>query len=105
MTTSHHDPYAHEPTDAKWAKSQYSGDGNGACVLFTEWPNRDMWISDDKIPLADRTYQAYRPDERMAVLKAIVAGSSETPFVLTEAERQELLALVEANNPGLQLTR
>ncbi|MFJ8432188.1 DUF397 domain-containing protein [Kitasatospora sp. NPDC094019] len=66
-----HDPYDHNPTEASWVKSPFSGDGNGDCVIVARFPNGDVWLGDDKNP--ERPHLAFDHAEWTAFVKAIEA--------------------------------
>ncbi|WP_329579500.1 DUF397 domain-containing protein [Kitasatospora sp. NBC_01250] len=66
-----HDPYDHDPSEADWGKSPFSGDGSGNCVLSARFPNGDIWLGDDKD--LTRPHLAFRRDEWAAVVAAIEA--------------------------------
>ncbi|MER6397233.1 DUF397 domain-containing protein [Kitasatospora sp. NPDC001603] len=68
-----HDPYDHDPATAAWAKSPFSGDGNGNCVIIARFPNGDVWLGDDKD--LTRPHLAFDQAEWSAFVKAIEAGS------------------------------
>ncbi|MFF2045084.1 DUF397 domain-containing protein [Kitasatospora sp. NPDC058170] len=66
-----HDPYDHDPTDADWAKSPFSGDSNGSCVIIARFPNGDVWLGDDKD--LTRPHLAFDQAEWTAFVQAIEA--------------------------------
>ncbi|MFB7475016.1 DUF397 domain-containing protein [Kitasatospora sp. NPDC056184] len=70
-----HDPYVHDPSDAEWIKSPFSGDGNGNCVVIARFPNGDVWLGDDKAP--DRPHLAFDHAEWAAFVKAIETRSPD----------------------------
>ncbi|MFD5082957.1 DUF397 domain-containing protein [Kitasatospora sp. NPDC058406] len=70
-----HDPYDHNPADAVWAKSPFSGDDNGSCVIIARFSNGDVWLGDDKNP--DRPHLAFDQAEWAAFAKAITSGSPD----------------------------
>ncbi|MFF7591267.1 DUF397 domain-containing protein [Kitasatospora purpeofusca] len=69
-----HNPYDHDPADARWVKSPFSGDGNGDCVIVARFPNGDVWVGDDKNP--ERPHLAFDRTEWGAFVKAIENQSS-----------------------------
>ncbi|WP_327675536.1 DUF397 domain-containing protein [Kitasatospora sp. NBC_00458] len=70
-----HDPYGHDPADANWMKSPFSGDGNGNCVIIARFPNGDVWLGDDKD--LTRPHLAFDHAEWAAFTKAITTGSPD----------------------------
>ncbi|MFD0399703.1 DUF397 domain-containing protein, partial [Kitasatospora sp. NPDC127121] len=66
-----HDPYDHNPTDADWAKSPFSAEGNGDCVIIARFDNGDVWLGDDKNP--GRPHLAFDQAEWTAFVQAIEA--------------------------------
>ncbi|WP_380284112.1 DUF397 domain-containing protein [Kitasatospora purpeofusca] len=69
-----HDPYDHNPADADWSKSPFSGDGNGNCVIIARFPNGDVWLGDDKDP--GRPHLAFDHAEWTAFVRAVESRSA-----------------------------
>ncbi|MBP0448629.1 DUF397 domain-containing protein [Kitasatospora sp. RG8] len=67
------DPYDHNPADATWTKSPFSGDGNGDCVIIARFDNGDVWLGDDKD--LSRPHLAFDRAEWSAFVKAIESHS------------------------------
>jgi hypothetical protein len=91
VTDKHHNPYDHAPVKAKFAKSRYSSDSNGACVLVAEWPNGDVWIGDDKD--LTRPWLAFRPEAYSAALLSIALGEAPETFPTEDARQMVVAAL------------
>ncbi|MFJ9948809.1 DUF397 domain-containing protein [Kitasatospora sp. NPDC091207] len=68
-----HDPYDHNPADADWTKSSFSGDSNGNCVIIARFPNGDVWLGDDKD--LTRPHLAFDQAEWTAFVQAVEAHS------------------------------
>ncbi|MEV8325304.1 DUF397 domain-containing protein [Kitasatospora sp. NPDC056731] len=66
-----HDPYDHNPANADWTKSPFSGDDNGSCIIVARFPNGDVWLGDDKNP--NRPHLAFDQAEWTAFIQAIEA--------------------------------
>ncbi|SDT80306.1 protein of unknown function [Streptomyces sp. TLI_053] len=69
--TAKHDPYDHNPIEAAWSKSPFSGEANGNCVIVARFPNGDVWLGDDKNP--GRPHLAFDRAEWTAFVQAIQA--------------------------------